>query len=74
MKKAIIVLSLCILVFNFSPKIVNGHQDLEIGKEFTDILKKGEFPSEKLRPYYETFREPIKDYLKEMREKADWKE
>ncbi|OQX96275.1 hypothetical protein B6I21_01400, partial [candidate division KSB1 bacterium 4572_119] len=42
--------------------------------EFTNILKKGDFPSEKIRPYYESFREPILGWLNEMGEKVVWQE
>jgi len=74
LKKAITISILCILFFSSTAQILYCRQDLKIWREFTEILKKGEFPSEKLRPYYESFREPILGYLKEMREKADWKE
>ncbi len=65
----IIVLIICLIPLNsFS------QQDIKIWQEFTLTLKKADFPSEKLRPYYESFREPILGYLKQMREKANWRE
>jgi hypothetical protein len=55
-------------------QILYSQQDIKIWGEFTSTLKASDFPSEKLRPYYESFREPILGYLKQMRKKADWEE
>lgn len=74
MKKVVVFNVLCILYFSCLHGILQGKQDVRIWNEFTEKLKKADFPTEKLRPYYETLREPILGYLKEMREKANWEE
>ena len=53
-------------------KIIANLQNAEYS--ITNILKKGDFPSEKIRPYYESFREPILGWLNEMGEKVVWQE
>lgn len=74
MTKKIRIVILSCLVICIVPKILSSQQNLIIWKEFVSTLKKADFPSEKLRPYFETLREPILGYLKDMREKTDWKE
>ena len=74
MKKSKQYISIIILLFCLIPLNSFSQQDLKIWQDFTATLKKTDFPPEKLRPYYESFREPILGYLKQMREKADWRE
>ncbi|HIJ72563.1 MAG TPA: hypothetical protein HPP83_00540 [Candidatus Hydrogenedentes bacterium] len=51
-----------------------GQNDLEIWKEFVSILKKGEFPKEKVRPYDASLGEALLGFLRQMRETATWEE
>ncbi len=50
--------------------IVGYSQDeTRIWKEFVDSLKKGELTADRIRPHYESFKEPLLEYLEMMREK-----
>lgn len=49
-------------------------QELQVWKEFVDLLGAGAFPAEKLAPYQEDLRAPMLGFLGVMRSKADWKE
>jgi len=49
-------------------------QELAVWKSFVEILKEGEFPVEKIRPLHASLVEPIRGFLKIMRENADWAE
>ena len=46
----------------------------DIWKEFVSALQKSEITPERMRPYYESFKEPLLRFLREMREKATWSE
>lgn len=48
--------------------------DLAVWNEFVAAMKTGGLASERIRPYYEQLREPIRGWLKEMSEKATWAE
>ena len=48
--------------------------NLKIWKEFVTLLKKGDFPSDKIRPYNESLKEPMGGFLKIIYEKANWQE
>lgn len=72
---------LLLLSILFTIQIVNlsfGQDELKIWNEFVTTLKKGDFPSEKVRPYYESIREPLLGFLKketiwqDRAEKAGW--
>jgi hypothetical protein len=66
------------LVFaGFTPSAAQtapGPDDLRIWKEFVLALKKENISPDRMRPYYEEFKEPLLRFLKEMREKATWSE
>jgi hypothetical protein len=51
-----------------------SRDDLAIWKEFVSAMKRGGLAPERIRPYYDNFREPILGFLKEMRDKANWAE
>ncbi len=74
MKKLSLTIILIFLPAIFLSNVQQSKNDLKIWKEFVEILKKGDFPQEKIRPYYETLKEPLLGFLKQMREKASWDE
>ena len=61
---------LTILIFNLS----FCQDDLKIWNEFVSTLKKGNFPSEKVRPNYESLREPVLGYLKNIHQQTIWQD
>lgn len=46
----------------------------KIWNEFIATLKKDYFPPDKIRPYYESLKEPVRGFLKIIHDKADWQE
>lgn len=54
--------------------VIHGQDDIEIWKEFVVNLKKGGLTTDKIRPYHESFREPIRKFLAMMKEKVSWEE
>jgi hypothetical protein len=48
--------------------------DLKLWREFVAALRNGEITADRIKPYYEQFKEPLLGFLKEMREKATWSE
>lgn len=52
----------------------DGGADLAVWREFVAVMKAGPLAPERIKPYYESLKEPILGWLKEMREKADWAE
>ncbi len=74
MKKLFKILVTILVVFCSLAQKTSCQPELNIWHEFISILKEGEFPSERIRPYYENLRQPIEGYLKQMREKASWQE
>jgi hypothetical protein len=48
--------------------------DLAVWREFVAAMRGGGPAPEKIEPYYESLKEPILGWLKEMREKATWAE
>jgi len=76
MKKRLFILATALLVVStLCPSLpVSGEDDVRIWKEFVSGLKEAELSPERLRPYRESFREPLLGFLKEMRAKASWAE
>jgi len=57
-----------------APAATASAGDLAIWKEFVSAMKAGGPASERINPYYESFRQPILGFLKEIRDKAAWAE
>ena len=74
MKKYLLFFLLNIIVFStfVSQSFCQTH--LKVWKEFVTLLKKGDFPSEKIRPYPGLSKEPKLEFLNDMRKKATWQE
>jgi len=51
-----------------------AQDELEIWKEFVISLKKGEITWDNIHPHYEIIREPMLEFLRQIREKAQWTE
>jgi len=51
-----------------------SREALQVWSEFVTLLRTGDFPPEKIKPYREEFRSPVVGFLNTMRRKADWKE
>lgn len=78
MKKSVLVLiAICVFIvglLRLQAQPAGANDDLTIWREFAAALKKGEITPERMRPYYEQFKEPLARFLKLMREKAAWAE
>ncbi|MFC1888616.1 hypothetical protein ACFL4G_02555 [Thermodesulfobacteriota bacterium] len=48
--------------------------DLAAWHQFVDVLRSQPFPTERVRPYEESLREPLLGFLEVMRERANWEE
>lgn len=70
----ILIMILIGMMFTFVWNVTHAKSDIDIWNEFKNTLKKSEFPKEKIQPYQESLREPLLGFLRQMREKALWKE
>ena len=52
---------------------VNAQDEIKIWKDFTQKLKNGEITAERIKPYYESLKEPLLGFLKQIKENVDWK-
>lgn len=74
MKRLIILFLLNFLVLFLSADISFCQTHLKIWNEFIILLKKGDFPANKIRPYNEILKEPMRGFLKIIYDKANWQE
>ena len=74
MKKCIIFFIINMIVISAFHSQSFCQSTLKIWNEFITTLKKGDFPSDKIRPYNESLKEPMLGYLKIMYDKANWQE
>jgi hypothetical protein len=74
MKRIFFSYAIIILLVPFTAYSVYGQDELEIWQEFVTALKKGEITSDNIHPYYENLREPILEFLRQIREEAQWAE
>lgn len=52
----------------------NTQPGVAVWREFVRLLRSGQFPAERVKPYQENLREPLLGFLELMREQADWEE
>ena len=74
MRCSILVIVLVGVMIALTMEETQAMDDIEIWRQFTSTLKKGAFPEEKVRPYHESFREPLVGYLAQMNRSASWEE
>jgi len=76
MKRAILLLTVAVLLLFCTSKVTCGQDDLKIWQEFVSTLKKGEITQDKVRPYPEMadLKGTLMGFLKTMQEKASWQE
>ena len=48
-------------------------EEKDIWKDFTQKLKNGEITAERIKPYYESLKDPLLGFLKQIKENVDWK-
>lgn len=48
--------------------------DLEPWRQFVEVLRTGNYPAGDIRPYQESLRQPMADFLEAMSRKADWQQ
>ena len=71
--RPLIVLIMSVVVALLSAA-AQAQDDIRIWREFVSILKKGDFLTEKIRPYLVSLSEPLLSALRKMSENASWEE
>jgi len=70
MKKLSLIIIWVLFLFISHHYTAISQDELKTWKEFVSLLKKGEVTAERIRPYYEDFREPITGWLREIGKEA----
>ncbi|MFQ5631141.1 MAG: hypothetical protein ACE5I1_20410, partial [bacterium] len=59
------------ILFSFS-KDACATDEIKVWKEFIQVVEKGEFSADMIRPHFESLRKSNMDFVNMMREKASW--
>lgn len=74
MRRVIVAVILLNSIIAFRANVAYAQDSLDVWREFVSVLIKGELPEEKIRPYRPSLRGPLLGFLRQMSEKATWKE